>query len=114
MKNVGILAAAIVVLFLCTIAHAIDWSRQSEFLIDTHVVNLNNQYDPSIAFDGTNYLVVWLDDRSDWYYDIWGARVDQDGNVLDPVAIAISSLPIYNVDLRGPSVAFDGTNYLVT
>jgi len=59
--------------------------------------------DKAIAFDGTNYLVVWAGIRA--------ARVSQDGVVVDPDGITIATAPAYGVS---PSVAFDGTNYLVT
>ncbi len=80
------------------------------FLIDT---NLNNeptppyaQYQPAVAFDGTNYLVVWLDAY------IWGARVTPTGVVLDTNQILISTTP--STDYYQPlAVAFDGSNYLV-
>ena len=69
----------------------------------------NMQEHPSVAFDGNNYFVVWQDRRSD-LIDIYGARVDQLGTVLDPAGVFIS--PDANRD-GPPRVAFDGTNYLV-
>ena len=80
-----------------------------EFLIDTSSVYIpaqDEQEFPSISFDGTNYFLVWQDD----YYDIWGARVNPDGVVLDPAGIQISTAPNWQY---APAVAFDGTNYLV-
>ena len=67
------------------------------------------QYLPVLAFDGANFLVVWEDQRSS-EYDIYGARVNTAGTVLDPSGIAISTAT--NGQLS-PAVAFDGTNFLV-
>jgi hypothetical protein len=64
---------------------------------------------PAVAFDGTHYFVVW-EDRRDGIPHIYGARVDQLGNILDTTGIAISSSTDQQAE---PSVAFDGTNYLV-
>ncbi len=70
-----------------------------------------NQRDPALAFDDTNFLVVWEDYRSSPYeYDICGARVTPAGSVLDPSGIAISTA---TKDQRDPALVFDGTNFLV-
>jgi hypothetical protein len=66
---------------------------------------------PKIAFDGTNYLVVWQEDRGNQYGDVYASRVAPDGTVLDPHGIAIATARSSELN---PAVAFDGTNYLVT
>jgi hypothetical protein len=62
-----------------------------------------------VSFDGVNYLVVWNDSRNG-NNDIFGARVEQNGTVLDPLGIPISITPSSE---DGPRIAFDGSNYLV-
>jgi len=62
-----------------------------------------------IAFDGTNYLVVWADHRSN-SMDVFGARLTPGGVLLDSGGFLISRAPL---DQLEPAVAFDGTNYLV-
>lgn len=74
--------------------------------------NPGNQYVPSAAFDGTNYFVVWVENRAadSVDYEIYGARVTPEGTVLDPGGIRITT----GADpLRMPGIAFDGTNYLI-
>jgi large repetitive protein len=69
----------------------------------------NTQHSPAVAFDGTNYLVVWRDERSA-NAAIYGARVSQAGAALDGSAIAVSAGASGQ---SSPAVVFDGTNYLV-
>ncbi len=67
------------------------------------------EFNPAVASNGTDYLVVWDDSRRN-EADIFGARVSQGGSVLDPTGIAISFAE-ENQDY--PSVAFGSSNYLV-
>ncbi len=64
---------------------------------------------PSVAHDGTNFLVVWQDSRNG-NADIYGARVSATGGVLDSGGIAISTAANRQ---SSPSVAYSGTNFLV-
>jgi hypothetical protein len=66
----------------------------------------------SVAFDGTNYLVVWQQSRGagDLGSDIWAVRVTPSGTVLDPTGIAIAVTD----DLEGePAVAYGDGTFLV-
>jgi len=64
---------------------------------------------PSAAFDGANYLVVFVKGEN-----IYGTRVTQSGTVLDgPSGFAISTGVLFSISNTSPAVAFDGANYLV-
>ncbi|MBN1204107.1 MAG: tandem-95 repeat protein [Myxococcaceae bacterium] len=67
---------------------------------------------PSVAFNGTDYLVVWdvWSGSSSFMRDIQGARVSREGQVLDAGGISISSTV---GDQHSPSVASDGAGFLV-
>jgi hypothetical protein len=69
-----------------------------------------NQYYPAVSFDGTDYLVVWQDTRSNDTSDIYAARVSRTGAVLDPNGIPISTAARYQ---EYPAVSFDGSNWFV-
>lgn len=64
-------------------------------LMDTLPITItteyNNQESPSIAFDGTNYRVVWQDYVSDSHYDITIALIDGFGNIHDTKTITTDS-----------------------
>ncbi|SPD72987.1 hypothetical protein PITCH_A1630009 [uncultured Desulfobacterium sp.] len=72
------------------------------------------QINPSIAFDGSNYFLVYRDTKSGSGLtedaDIYGARVTPEGNVLDPEGIPVSTAPGYQ---DGPQIIFDGASYFV-
>ena len=44
---------------------------------------------PAVAFDGSNFLVVWQDLRNGGDYDVYGARVSEAGELLDPGGFAV-------------------------
>ena len=57
---------------------------------------------PDVAFDGTNYLVSWMD-RRNGVWNIYGARVSPQGAVLDKNGIPISTAPDFQIY---PALAF--------
>lgn len=71
--------------------------------------NLNGGADgPVLAFDGTNYLMVY-----DSMSRIYGVRITSDGAVLDvDGGFQISNI-VYDDEDHSPALAFDGENYLV-
>lgn len=71
----------------------------------------SQQRSPDVAFDGTNYFVVWYDSRnSSTSDDIYGARVTPAGVVLDAAGLPVNTAIYSQYD---PAVAFGGGNYLV-
>jgi hypothetical protein len=82
-------------------------------ILDTMAIPVSiapgDQLFSSVAYNDTDYFVVWSDGRSG-NLDIYGTRISQDGTVLDPEGI-----PIWGTeyDEVRPSVAWDGANYLV-
>jgi hypothetical protein len=73
-----------------------------------------NQQRPSVAWNGSAWLVAFEGDRPDWYFDknIYAVRVAADGTVLDPDPILLFE----HTSGQGayyPAVASDGENWLV-
>lgn len=92
----------------------------NNFLIAAKSQSLNcTDHNPvSVAFDGTNYLVVW-NDHSDCATvpksDILAQYIDSFGNRVNPTS-DVSPFQINTTNTwraARPSIAFDGTNYLV-
>lgn len=65
---------------------------------------------PAIAFDGTNFMVAWQDNRNNLDWDIYASRVTPGGAALDPLGIPVAS---GNNTQQAPAIAFDGTNYRI-
>jgi hypothetical protein len=62
-----------------------------------------------VAFDGTDFLVVWQDDQNS-SNDVYGARVTRTGSVREPFGFAIGQ-GVGAQEL--PTLAFDGAYYVV-
>jgi hypothetical protein len=70
----------------------------------------DTQTKPAVAWNGTNFMVVWEDLRSGSGSDIYGARVSSAGSVLDPAGIPISTA----ANPQGePAVTWGLTSFLV-
>ncbi|MDI6841017.1 MAG: hypothetical protein QMD71_09270 [bacterium] len=67
----------------------------------------NAQESPAIAWDGSNYLIVWSDKRNG-NYDIYGRRVSPSDDTLAEIVICTQ-----DSIQKSPAVAWDGDNYLV-
>jgi hypothetical protein len=82
-------------------------------LVDTSGIAISTaireQYDPDVASDGTDFLVVWTDYRSGSNNDIYGARVTGAGVLQDSSGLALCT---ETVQQFSPRVVWDGTNYL--
>ena len=68
------------------------------------------QQSPAAASDGSGFLIAWEDQRSGMRWNVYAARVDSSGHVMDTAGILLRSL---NGDKHSPSVAFGAGKYLV-
>ncbi|MBI1820700.1 MAG: hypothetical protein HYR79_03225 [Nitrospirae bacterium] len=69
-----------------------------------------DQTSPAVVWNGRDFVVVWMDGRLDQSKDIYGARVDRKGNLLDPAGISVASLP---GEQGFPAVAWNGKHVIV-
>jgi len=65
---------------------------------------------PAVAFDGANFLIVWQDLRNGADYDLYAARVSEEGKVLDPDGFPVSKRAS---NQAWPAVAFAAGQYVV-
>jgi hypothetical protein len=68
------------------------------------------QEEPDIATDGNIFLVVWQDMRNGKDYDIYAARVDPEGRVLDKDGIRVA---VARHNQCKPRVSFDGNDFVI-
>lgn len=69
-----------------------------------------DQHEPTVAFDGTGYLVAWRDIRRPDAGDIYVARVTATGTVIDTEGIPVSM----TADEEGtPQLSWNGTHHLL-
>ncbi len=68
------------------------------------------QNNPRVAFDGTNFFVIWEDFRNNNDYDIYFARVRSDGVVMDPGGVLVSGKA--GINEARPDIAFTGSQFI--
>ncbi len=83
-------------------------------LLDSNGILLSSagslEIEPSVASNGTDYLVAWSDYRNVTGPDIYAARMTAAGVVVDTGGIAISTA---TAEQTAPSIGCNGTDYLV-
>ncbi|MBK7876342.1 MAG: hypothetical protein IPJ77_11400 [Planctomycetes bacterium] len=89
---------------------------------DTSYASAGSQQRPAIVQGANGYLVVWEDDRAslantvappngfNTNRDVYAARLDANGNLLDATSFVVNQDPF---DQLVPRVAWNGENYLV-
>ena len=63
---------------------------------------------PLIAFDGINFLVIWVENGR----EIYGKRISQDGEILDSIPILMAS-PLTYAEIK-PHLYFNEINYVLS
>jgi hypothetical protein len=73
-------------------------------------VGERNHRHPQVAWDGTNFLVVWMEENKERGWDVAGIRIGPEGKVLDGRRILIATAP---GDQAFPAVAWGKEFYLI-
>jgi hypothetical protein len=73
-------------------------------------VGKRNARHPQVAWDGNNFLVVWMEENEGRGWDIAGVRVSPEGKLLDNERILIAQAP---GDQASPALAWGKDRYLV-
>lgn len=77
-------------------------------VITISALSTSSYVEPKIAFDGVNYLVIYVD-RSGDYYNIYGQRISPNGNLLgERIPIACDM-----IDQKSQNLVWDGHFYVV-
>src|SRR5205814_60444 len=69
-----------------------------------------SSYAAKLAWNGSEYLIVWEEDRAADPNDVFATRVTPTGEVLDPEGLPLATTPA--VPWR-PAVAWSGSEFLV-
>jgi hypothetical protein len=77
-----------------------------------HVSGAARALAPSVASDGTGFLVAWIDPRN-LVSDVYVARVDSMGNVLDATGVDVTTASSAVNDTVYPQVAWTGKGYAI-
>jgi hypothetical protein len=123
-RSAALAAAAVLVLALAVLpamGERVSTSPSSAPLSDALIgLAAGDQYDPHVERGGDMFLVVWTDERTavpgddfeyPTYQDVYAARLDSDGNLLDQTPIIISEELGDQSNARG---SWNGTYWLVT
>jgi cysteine-rich repeat protein len=83
-------------------------------VLDSSGIAISNgqrgEFLPSVASNGTDYLVAWSDQRAGTSIDVYATRVSATGAVLDAGGVPVSTDPW---DQNAVSAASDGSGYLL-
>lgn len=73
-------------------------------------IGAGNRRHPVVAWNGQNFLAVWMEERPGTGWDIVGRRIASDGKMLGSDETIISTAA---GDQTSPAVVWDGKNYFV-